>query len=299
MTTSYLLRIEPAVRTPLGLGLYISALYLSTAPAAVMAFLNDPLGLLAPLVVGLRAYSPLAPLVALLALAPVRPYDALLVAVIELLMRIRLITTARVDGRLSTLNIAVKVLLSAALLAAVAIALRVPGIEISDLGGLNVTYTPSNTGYANIVTILYTTASLGLIFGAMVDGHLDGYIRYLYLYGRPASAKPLYTLAWLLAAALPVALSPRFDAARHLAILALTSALVWAVKPKIYSMNSIMAYLVGMYLAGFLLQFLYFPAALAVIGLLPFLPRLVEVVWYDYLGLGELGLRAEGGRAGR
>jgi hypothetical protein len=120
---------------------------------------------------------------------------------------------------------------------------------------------------------LFLAASYGVVLGAALDTYLDSYLRVYHFLRRRLSAKPLLTLAWLLAVTSPICLLATCDILSHVTLLVLLTALMWFFKFNLFKDEDAALPLVGLFVISFLYRL---PLALAAAALLPALTWLAE-----------------------
>jgi|ADKH01.1.fsa_nt_gi hypothetical protein len=250
-----------------------ASVYVSTSLALAAAAWYTPLVLLAPLLAALRRRLDLF-LPGVAALAVLSPGSATAVAVFEVLARSRPVATmGRGDLKISTLHPALKALLAASFLFAYLALSGVPNVEIRGLA----TMALHNTGLLAATHLLavsvFLAASYGVALGAALDTYLDSYLRVYHFLRRRLSAKPLLTLAWLLAVTSPVCLFATCDGLSHVTLLVLLTDLLWSFKFNLFKNEDAVLLLVGLFVIGYLYRL---PWALAAAALLPALPWLAE-----------------------
>jgi len=188
-----------------------ASVYVSTSLALAAATWHTPLVLLAPLLATLRRRLDMF-LLGVAALAALSPGSAMAVAVFEVLARSGPVATkGRGAPRISTLHPAFKALLAASFLYAYLTLSGVPDVEIRGLGTMTLHDTWHLTATHHLAVSVFLMASFGVVLGAALDTHLDSYLRVYHFLRRRLSAKPLVTLAWLLAVTSPVCLFATCD----------------------------------------------------------------------------------------
>jgi hypothetical protein len=250
-----------------------ASVYISTSLALAVAAWYTPLVLLAPLLATLRRRLDLF-LPGVAALAVLSPVSATAVAVFEVLARSRPVATmGRGDLKISTLHPAFKALLAASFLFAYLALSGVPNVEIRALAtmGLHDTWLLAATHL--LAVSVFLAASYGVVLGAALDTYLDSYLRVYHFLRRCLSAKPLLTLAWLLAVTSPVCLFATCDVLIHVTFLVLLTALLWSFKFNLFKNEDAALLLVGLFVISYLYRL---PWALAAAALLPALPWLAE-----------------------
>jgi hypothetical protein len=250
-----------------------ASVYASTSPALAAAAWYMPLVLLAPLLATLRRRLDLF-LPGVAALAVLSPGSAAAVAVFETLARSRPVATmGRGDLKISTLHPAFKALLAASFLFAYLTLSGVPNVEIRGLATMALHDTWLLTATHLLAVSVFLVASYGVVLGAALDTYLDSYLRVYHFLRRRLSAKPLVTLAWLLAVTSPVCLFATCDILSHMTFLVLLTALLWSMKFNLYKNEDAALLLVGLFVISSLYRS---PWALAAAALLPALPWLTE-----------------------
>jgi hypothetical protein len=241
------------------------SVYVSTSPALAAAAWYTPLVLLAPLLATLRRRLDLfLPGVAVLAV--LSPGSATAVAVFEVLARSRPVATmGRGDLKISTLHPAFKALLAASFLFAY--------LALRGLATMALYNTWLLTATHLLAVSVFLAASYGVVLGAALDTYLDSYLRVYHFLRWRLSAKPLLTLAWLLAVTSPVCLFATCDVLSHMTFLVLLAALLWSFKFNLFKNEDAVLLLVGLFVIGYLYRL---PWALAAAALLPALPWLAE-----------------------
>jgi hypothetical protein len=254
-----------------------ASVYVSTSPALAAAAWRTPLVLLAPLLATLRRRLDLF-LPGAAALAVLSPASATAVAVFEALVRPNPIAAMGRGGlRISTLHPALKALLAASFLFAYLALSGAPNVEIRGLATLALYNTWFLTPAQFLAVSVFLAASFGVVLGAALDTYLDSYLRVYHFLRRRLSAKPLLTLAWLLAVTSPVCLFATCDALSHVTFLVLLAALSWSLKFNLFKNEDAALLLVGLFVIGYLYRS---PWALAAAALLPALPWLAERIRY-------------------
>ena len=250
-----------------------ASVYVSTSPALAAAAWHTPLVLLAPLLATLRRRLDLF-LPGVAALAVLSPGSAAAVAVFEVLARSRPVATmGRGDLKISTLHPAFKVLLAVSFLFAYLALSGVPNVEIRGLATMALHDTWLLTATHHLAASVLLVASLGVVLGAALDTYLDSYLRVYHFLRRRLSAKPLLTLAWLLAVTSPVCLFATCNVLSHVTFLVLLAALLWSFKFNLFKNEDATPLLVSLFVISFLYRL---PWALAAAALLPALPWLAE-----------------------
>jgi hypothetical protein len=250
-----------------------ASVYVSTSLALAAAAWYTPLVLLAPLLATLRRRLDLF-LPGVAALAVLSPGSATAVAVFEVLARSRPVATmGRGDLKISTLHPAFKVLLAVSFLFAYLALSGVPNVEIRGLATMALYNTWLLTATHLLAVSVFIAASYGVVLGAALDTYLDSYLRVYHFLCRRLSAKPLLTLAWLLAVTSPVCLFATCDVLSHVTFLVLLTALMWSFKFNLFKNEDAAPLLVGLFVIGYLYRS---PWALAAAALLPALPWLAE-----------------------
>ncbi len=249
------------------------SVYVSTSLALAAAAWHTPLVLLAPLLATLRRRLDLF-LPGVAALAALSPGSAAAVAVFEVLARSTLIATmGRGALKISTLHPAFKALLAASFLFVYLALSEVPNVEIWALATMALYDTQLLTAIHHLAVSVFLAASFGVVLGAALDTYLDSYLRVYHFLRRRLSAKPLVTLAWLLAVTSPVCLFATCDVLSHVTLLVLLAALLWSFKFNLFKNEDAVLLLVGLFVISFLYRL---PWALAAAALLPALPWLAE-----------------------
>jgi hypothetical protein len=249
------------------------SVYVSTSLALAAAAWHTPLVLLAPLLATLRRRLDLF-LPGVAALAVLSPGSAAAVAVFEVLARSTLIATiGRGALRISTLSPAFKALLAASFLFAYLALSGVPNVEIRGLATMSLYNTWLLTATHHLAVSVFLAASFGVVLGAALDTYLDSYLRVYHFLRRRLSAKPLLTLAWLLAVTSLVCLFATCDILSHVTFLVLLTALLWSFKFNLFKNEDAVLLLVGLFVISYLYRW---PWALAAAALLPALPWLAE-----------------------
>jgi hypothetical protein len=249
------------------------SVYVSTSLALAAAAWYTPLVLLAPLLATLRRRLDLF-LPGVAALAVFSPGSAAAVAVFEVLARSTLITTMGSGAlKISTLNPAFKALLAASFLFAYLALSGVPNVEIRGLATMGLYNTWLLTATHHLAVLVFLAASYGVVLGAALDTYLDSYLRVYHFLRRRLSAKPLLTLAWLLAVTSPICLFATCDVLIHVTALVLLTALLWSFKFNLFKNEDAALLLVGLFVISYLYRL---PWALAAAALLPALPWLAE-----------------------
>jgi hypothetical protein len=250
-----------------------ASVYVSTSLALAAAAWYTPLVLLAPLLATLRRRLDLF-LPGVAALAVLSPGSATAVVVFEVLARSRPVATmGRGDLKISTLHPAFKVLLAVSFLFAYLALSGVPNVEIRGLATMALYNTWLLTATHLLAVSVFIAASYGVVLGAALDTYLDSYLRVYHFLCRRLSAKPLLTLAWLLAVTSPVCLFATCDVLSHVTFLVLLTALMWSFKFNLFKNEDAAPLLVGLFVIGYLYRS---PWALAAAALLPALPWLAE-----------------------
>jgi hypothetical protein len=250
-----------------------ASVYLSTSLALAAAAWYTPLVLLAPLLATLRRRLDMF-LPGVAALAVLSPGSATAVAVFEVLARSRPVATmGRGALKISTLHPAFKALLAASFLYAYLVLSGVPNVEIHGLATMALYNTWHLTATHHLAASVFLAASYGVVLGAALDTYLDSYLRVYHFLRRRLSAKPLLTLAWLLAVTSPVCLFATCDVLSHMTFLVLLAALSWSFKFNLFKNEDAVLLLVGLFVIGYLYRS---PWALAAAALLPALPWLAE-----------------------
>ncbi len=253
------------------------SVYVSTSLALAAAAWHTPLVLLAPLLATLRRRLDLF-LPGVAALAVFSPGSAAAVAVFEVLARSRPVATmGRGALKISTLHPAFKALLAASFLFAYLALSGVPNVEIRALATMALYNTWLLTATHLLVVSVFLAASYGVVLGAAQDAYLDSYLRVYHFLRRRLSAKPLLTLAWLLAITSPVCLFAACDVLSHVTALVLLAALLWSFKFNLFKNEDAVLLLVGLFVISFLYRL---PWALAAAALLPALLWLAERIRY-------------------
>jgi len=129
------------------------------------------------------------------------------------------------------------------------------------------------TAEQHLAVSVFLVASFGVVLGAALDTYLDSYLRVYHFLRRRLSAKPLLTLAWLLAVTSPVCLFAACDVLSHVTLLVLLAALMWSFKFNLYKNEDAVLLLIGLFVISFLYRW---PWALAAAALLPALSWLAE-----------------------
>jgi len=249
------------------------SVYVSMSPALAAAAWHTPLVLLAPLLATLRRRLDLF-LPGVAALAVLSPGSAAAAAVFEVLVRSTLITTmGRGALKISTLHPAFKALLAASFLFAYLALSGVPNVEIRGLATMALYNTWLLTATHHLAVSVFLAASFGVVLGAALDTYLDSYLRIYHFLRRRLSAKPLLTLAWLLAVASPLCLFAACDVLSLVTFLVLLTALLWSMKFNLFKNEDAVLLLVGLFVISYLYRS---PWALAAVALLPALPWLAE-----------------------
>jgi hypothetical protein len=249
------------------------SVYVSTSLVLAAAAWHTPLVLLAPLLATLRRRLDLF-LPGVAALAVLSPGSAAAVAVFEVLARSTLIATmGRGALRISTLSPALKALLATSFLFAYLALSGVPNVEIRGLATMALYNTWFLTATHHLAVSVFLVASYGVMLGAALDTYLDSYLRVYHFLRRRLSAKPLLTLAWLLAVTSPICLFATCDVLIHMTLLVLLTALLWSFKFNLFKNEDAVLLLVGLFVISFLYRL---PWALAAAALLPALPWLAE-----------------------
>jgi len=250
-----------------------ASVYVSTSLALAAAAWYTPLVLLAPLLATLRRRLDLF-LPGVAALAVLSPGSATAVAVFEVLARSTLIATmGRGALKISTLHPALKALLAASFLYAYLTLSGVPNVEIRGLATMDLYNTWHLTATHLLAVSVFVVASFGVVLGAALDTYLDSYLRVYHFLRRRLSAKPLVTLAWLMAVTSPVCLFATCDVLSHVTFLVLLAALLWSFKFNLFKNEDVALLLVGLLVISFLYTS---PWALAAAALLPALTWLAE-----------------------
>jgi hypothetical protein len=250
-----------------------ASVYVSTSLALASAAWYTPLVLLAPLLATLRRRLDLF-LPGVAALAVLSPGSATAVAVFEMLARSRPVATmGRGALKISTLHPAFKALLAASFLFAYLALSGVPNVEIRGLATMALYNTGLLTATYLLAVSVFLAASYGVVLGAALDTYMDSYLRVYHFLRRRLSAKPLVTLAWLLAVTSPVCLFVTYDVLSHVTFLVLLTALTWSMKFNLFKNEDAALLLVGLFVIGYLYRL---PWALAAAALLPALPWLAE-----------------------
>ncbi|NAZ33834.1 MAG: hypothetical protein GU356_06080 [Pyrobaculum sp.] len=250
-----------------------ASVYLSTSLALAAAAWYTPLVLLAPLLATLRRRLDMF-LPGVAALAVLSPGSATAVAVFEVLARSKPVATmGRGDLKISTLHPAFKALLAASFLFAYLALSGVPNVEIHGLATVALYNTCHLTATHHLAVSVFIAASYGVVLGAALDTYLDSYLRVYHFLRRRLSAKPLLTLAWLLAVTSPVCLFAACDVLSHMTFLVLLAALTWSFKFNLFKNEDAALLLVGLFVISFLYRS---PWALAAAAILPALPWLAE-----------------------
>jgi hypothetical protein len=250
-----------------------ASVYVSTSLALAVAAWYTPLVLLAPLLATLRRRLDLfLPGVAVLAV--LSPGSATAVAVFEVLARSRPVATmGRGALKISTLHPAFKALLAASFLFAYLALSGVPNVEIQGLATMALHDTWLLTATHLLAVSVFLAASYSVVLGAALDTYMDSYLRVYHFLRRRLSAKPLLTLAWLLAVSSPICLFATCDVLSHVTFLVLLTALLWSFKFNLYKNEDAALLLVGLFVISY---FYRSPWALAAAALLPALPWLAE-----------------------
>jgi len=208
------------------------------------------------------------------ALAVLSPGSATAVAVLEVLARSRPVATmGRGALKISTLNPAFKALPAASFLFAYLALSGVPNVEIRGLATMALYNTWLLTAEQHLAVSAFLAASYGLMLGAALDTYLDSCLRAYHFLRRRLSAKPLLTLAWLLAVTSPVFLFATCDILSHVTFLVLLTALLWSFKFNLFKNEDAVPLWVGLFVISFLYRL---PWALAAAALLPALFWLAE-----------------------
>ena len=250
-----------------------ASVYVSTSLALAAAAWYTPLALLAPLLATLRRRLDML-LPGAAALAVLSPGSATTVAVFEVLARSRPVATmGRGDLKISTSSPAFKALLAASFLFAYLTLSGVPNVEIRGLATMALHDTCLLTATHHLAVSVFIAASYGVVLGAALDTYLDSYLRVYHFLRRRLSAKPLLTLAWLLAVTSPVCLFATCDVLSHVTFLVLQTALLWSFKFNLFKNEDAVLLLVGLFVISSLYRL---PWALAAAALLPALPWLAE-----------------------
>jgi hypothetical protein len=250
-----------------------ASVYVSTSLALAVAAWHTPLVLLAPLLATLRRRLDLF-LPGVAALAVLSPASAATVAVFEVLARSRPVATmGKGDLKISTLHPAFKALLAASFLFAYLALSGVPNVEIRGLATMALYNTWLLTATHHLAVSVFLAASYGVVLGAALDTYLDSYLRVYHFLRRRLSAKPLLTLAWLLAVTSPICLFAACDVLSHVTFLVLLTALLWSFKFNLFKNEDAVLLLVGLFVISSLYRL---PWALAAAALLPALPWLAE-----------------------
>jgi hypothetical protein len=249
------------------------SVYVSTSLALAAAAWYTPLVLLAPLLATLRRRLDLF-LPGVAALAVLSPGSAAAVAVFEVLARSRPVATmGRGALKISTLHPAFKALMAASFLFAYLALSGMPNVEIRGLATM-ATYNTWLLAATHLLAVsVFLAASYGVVLGAALDTYLDSYLRVYHFLRRRLSAKPLLTLAWLLAVTSPVCLFATCDVLSHVTFLVLLTALLWSFKFNLFKNEDAVLLLVGLFVISYLYRL---PWALAAAALLPALPWLAE-----------------------
>jgi hypothetical protein len=251
------------------------SVYVSTSLALAAAAWHTPLVLLAPLLAALRRRLDLF-LPGVAALAVLSTGSAAAVAVFEVLARSTLIATmGRGALKISTLHPALKALLAASFLFAYLALSGVPNVEIQGLATMALYNTWLLTATHHLAVSAFLAASYGVVLGVALDTYLDSYLRVYHFLRRRLSAKPLVTLAWLLAVTSPICLFATCDILSHMTFLVLLTALLWSFKFNLFKNEDAALLLVGLFVIGYLYRW---PWALAAAALLPALPWLAEKI---------------------
>jgi hypothetical protein len=249
------------------------SVYVSTSPALAAAAWHTPLVLLTPLLATLRRRLDLF-LPGVAALAVLSPGSAAAVAVFEVLARSRPVATmGRGALKISTLHPAFKALLAASFLFAYLALSGVPNVEIRGLATMALYNTWLLTATHHLAVSAFLAASYGVMLGAALDTYLDSYLRVYHFLRRRLSAKPLLTLAWLLAVTSPICLFATCDVLSHMTFLVLQTALLWSFKFNLFKNEDAVLLLVGLFVISYLYRL---PWALAAAALLPALTWLAE-----------------------
>ncbi len=242
------------------------SVYISTSLALAAAAWCTPLVLLAPLLATLRRRLDLF-LPGVVALAVFSPGSAAAVAVFEVLARSRPVATmGRGALKISTLHPAFKALLAASFLFAYLALSGVPNVEIRALATMALYNTWLLTATHHLAVLVFLAASFGVVLGAALDTYLDSYLRVYHFLRRRLSAKPLLTLAWLLAVTSPVCLFATCDVLSHVTLLVLLTTLLWSFKFNLFKNEDAILLVVGLFVISFLYRS---PWALAAAALLP------------------------------
>ena len=250
-----------------------ASVYVSTSLALAAATWHTPLVLLAPLLATLRRRLDMF-LLGVAALAALSPGSAMAVAVFEVLARSGPVATmGRRALKISTLHPAFKALLAASFLFAYLTLSGVPNVEIRGLATMALHNTWHLTATHHLAVSVFLAASFGVVLGAALDTYLDSYLRVYHFLRRRLSAKPLVTLAWLLAVTSPVCLFAASDVLIHVTLLVLLAALLWSFKFNLFKNEDAVLVLIGLFVIGYLYRW---PWALAAAALLPALPWLAE-----------------------
>ena len=250
-----------------------ASVYVSTSLALAAAAWHTPLVLLAPLLATLRRRLDLF-LPGVAALAVLSLGSATAVAMFEVLVRSTLIATmGRRDLKISTSSPAFKAFLAASFLFAYLTLSGVPNVEIHGLATMALHDTCLLTATHLLGVSVFLAASYGVVLGAALDTYLDSYLRVYHFLRRRLSAKPLLTLAWLLAVTSPVCLFAACDVLSHVTFLVLLVALLWSFKFNLFKNEDAVLLLVGLFVISFLYRL---PWALVAAALLPALPWLAE-----------------------
>lgn len=264
----------PALLSARGRAIAAVAVYLSVAPVLVALAWDSPTTLLAPLLASLRR-EPALLAVGLVLTAPLYPFGVAAVAIFEALAMSKLIVTmGRGSLRMSTLHPVLKALIAANLALAYVVLNEAPNVSITGLAQYAATYPPPLTPGQLAVLVLFTIASYGLLLGAAADTYLDSYLKIYHLFRRRLSAKPLITLAWLVAVSWPVCLFKTCNAATHVALISLLPVALWALKPNIFQNQDAVLILLALLAVGLLSAR---PELAAAAALLPIIPWLSEV----------------------
>jgi hypothetical protein len=249
------------------------SVYVSTSLALAAAAWHTALVLLAPLLATLRRRLDLF-LPGVAALAVLSPGSAAAVAVFEVLARSTLITTMGKGAlKISTLHPAFKALLAASFLFAYLALSGVPNVEIRGLATMALYNTWLLTATHHLAVSVFLVASIGVVLGAALDTYLDSYLRVYHFLRRRLSAKPLLTLAWLLAVTSPLSLFATCNVLSHVTFLVLLTALLWSFKFNLFKNEDATLMLIGLFVISYLSTS---PWALAAAALLPALSWLAE-----------------------
>jgi hypothetical protein len=245
------------------------SVYVSTSLALAAAAWHTPLVLLAPLLATLRRGLDLF-LPGVAALAVLSPGSAAAVAVFEVLARSRPVATmGRGALKISTLHPAFKALLAASFLFVYLALSEVPNVEIQGLATMAAYNTWFLTATHLLAVSVFIAAFYGVVLGAALDTYLDSYLHVYHFLRRRLSAKPLVTLAWLLAVTSPLCLFVTCDILSHVTALVLLAALLWSFKFNLFKNEDTALLLVGLFVISYLYRW---PWALAAAALLPALP---------------------------